>query len=219
VAVSEWTVNSLHWLDRLLPQLPHYGFALVFLVVFLSNIGFPFPGKVILFGAGFVWGRAAGSLWEPMLAGTVASFLGGTCAFWLGRRVGHGRLTKIHWLHLTTKRLEWPERYFKRHGEKTVFLARFIPVLPSAVANLLEGTTTIPWRTYLWLNLAGSAAYTTVYILLGYFLGRQLKFFQAWLGPTAIYAIMVAIALIVLGFACRHLLSRFFARAFFKTER
>jgi len=60
--VSEWTVNSLHWLDRLLPQLPHYGFALVFIVVFLSNIGFPFPGKVILFGAGFVWGRAAGSL-------------------------------------------------------------------------------------------------------------------------------------------------------------
>jgi hypothetical protein len=102
-------------------------------------------------------GRAAGSLWEPMLAGTVASFLGGACAFWLGRRLGHGRLTKIHWLHLTTKRLEWPERYFKRHSEKTVFLARFIPVLPSAVANLLEGTTTIPWRTYLWLNLAGSA--------------------------------------------------------------
>jgi membrane protein DedA with SNARE-associated domain len=50
-------VNSLHWLDRLLPQLPHYGFALVFLVVFLSDIGFPFPGKVILFGAGLRLGK------------------------------------------------------------------------------------------------------------------------------------------------------------------
>jgi membrane protein DedA with SNARE-associated domain len=47
------------------PQLPHFGFTLVFLVVFLSNIGVPFPGKAILFGAGFVWGRAAGSLWSP----------------------------------------------------------------------------------------------------------------------------------------------------------
>jgi len=55
-------VNLLHWLDHLLPQLPRYGFALIFIFVFLSNIVFPFPGKVTLFGAGFVWGRAAGSL-------------------------------------------------------------------------------------------------------------------------------------------------------------
>jgi hypothetical protein len=76
-------------------------------------------------------------------------------------------------LHLTPTRLKWPQRFFKRHGDKTVFLARFIPVLPSAVATLLEGTTTISWPTYLWLNLAGAAAYTTVYILLGYFLGKK----------------------------------------------
>jgi membrane protein DedA with SNARE-associated domain len=207
-------VNLLHWLDRLLPQLPHYGFALVFLVVFLSNIGVPFPGKVILFGAGFLWGRTAGSLWEPLFAGTSASFLGGICVFWLGRRFGHGRLQRIHWLHLTHSRLQWPERYLKRHGEKTVFLARFIPVLPSAVASLLEGTTTIPWPTYLWLNLAGSAAYTMVYILLGYFLGKKWKFLQAWLGPKAIYAIMASVALIVLGVAFRHLLSRYIAHLF-----
>ena len=142
-------MNRLHWLDRLLPQLPHYGFEIVFIVVFLSNIGVPFPGKVILFGAGFVWGRAAGSLWEPILAGTLASFLGGICVFWLGRRLGHSRLEKIRWLHLTPTRLEWPERFFKRHGDKTVFLARFIPVIPSAVATLLEGTTALSWPSYL----------------------------------------------------------------------
>jgi hypothetical protein len=67
----------LHWLDSLLPHLPHYGFVLIFLVVFLSNIGVPFPGKVILLGAGFVWGRTTGALWEPMLAGILASLLGG----------------------------------------------------------------------------------------------------------------------------------------------
>jgi membrane protein DedA with SNARE-associated domain len=123
-------VNLLNWLDRLLPQLPHYGFALVFLMVFLSNIGAPFPGKVMLSGAGFVWARTAGSLWEPMLAGTLAAFLGGFCAFWLGRRLGHERLERIHWLHLTQARFEWPERLFKRHGDKTVFLARFFPKGP-----------------------------------------------------------------------------------------
>ena len=202
----------LHWLDSLLPHLPHYGFALVFLVVFLSNVGVPFPGRIILLGAGFVWGRATGSLWEPMLAGTLASFLGGICAFWLGRHWGHGRLEKIHWLHLTPKRFEWPERFFKRHGAKTVFLARFIPVLPSAVANLLEGTTKMPWAAYLWFSLAGSAAYTIVYILLGYFFGKKWKLLQAWLGPTVLYAILAGITLTILGFVFRHTLSRHVAR-------
>lgn len=205
-------MHLLHWLDRLLPWLPHYGFAGVFIVVFLSNIGVPFPGKVILFGAGFVWGRAGRSLWDPLLAGTLASFLGGDCVFWIGRRFGHGRLERVHWLHLTHARLEWPQRFFKRHGDKTVFLARFIPVLPSAVAALLEGATTISWPTFLWLNLAGSLAYTTVYILLGYFLGEQWKVLRAWLGPTSLYALSVVFALIFLGFVFQKPLWRYIAR-------
>jgi membrane protein DedA with SNARE-associated domain len=202
----------LHWLESLLPHLSHHGFALVFIVVFLSNVGVPFPGKVILLGAGFAWGRTEGALWEPMLAGTLASFLGGICAFWLGRHWGHGRLEKIHWLHLTSKRLGWPERLFKRQGAKTVFLARFIPVLPSAVANLLEGTTEIRWPAFLWFNLAGSAAYSIGYILLGYFFGKRWELLRAWLGPTGLYAIMAGTALVVLGFGFRHTLSRTIAR-------
>jgi hypothetical protein len=63
---------------------------------------------------------------EPIVAGTLASFLGGTCVFWLGRRLGHARLERIHWLHLTEQRLEWPERLFKRHGET---LQSFFPAL------------------------------------------------------------------------------------------
>jgi membrane protein DedA with SNARE-associated domain len=146
------------------------------------------------------------------LAGTLASFLGGICAFWLGRRWGHGRLEKVHWLHLSKTRLKWPERFFKRHGAKAVFFARFLPVLPSAVANLFEGTTTITWPAYLCFNLAGSAAYTIVYILLGYFFGKKWKLLEAWLGPTALYAIMAGVALIVLGFVFRDTLSRYVAR-------
>jgi membrane protein DedA with SNARE-associated domain len=209
----------LHWLDSLLPHLPHYGYALVFIVVFLNNVGLPLPGETILLGAGFVLGRAAGSLWEPMLAGTSACFLGGICAFSLGRRLGHGSLEKIHWLHLTPKRLEWPQRFFKRHGAKTVFIARFIALFPPVAANLLAGMTKIPWPLFLSFNLTGSAVYTIVYILLGYFFGKKWKLIQAWLGPTALYVILVGIALIVLGFVFRHALSQYLARFSSKGRR
>src|ERR1700691_1615934 len=189
----------LHWFHSLLPRLPHYGFVLVFIIVFLNNVGLPLPGEVLLLGAGFVLGRAAGSLWQPMLAGAAASFLGGTCAFGLGRRLGHDNLERIHWLHLTRKRLAWPERFLKRHGAKTVFIARFIAVFPPVVVNLFAGMTKLSWRTFLWFNLTGSTLYTIVYILIGYFFGKQWKHLQALLGPTVLYPAFAAIALVVLG--------------------
>ena len=82
----------------------HYGYALVFIVVFLNNVGFPLPEETMLLGAGFILGKSAITLWPPLMAGGVACFLGGICSFWMGRRLGKSGLEKIHWLRLTPKR-------------------------------------------------------------------------------------------------------------------
>jgi membrane protein DedA with SNARE-associated domain len=92
----ERAVNMLHWLHSLLPHIPHYGYVLVFIVAFLNNLGFPLPGETILLGAGFVLGKTADSLWQPMVAGTAACFLGGIGAFWLGRQLGKNPLAPSH---------------------------------------------------------------------------------------------------------------------------
>jgi membrane protein DedA with SNARE-associated domain len=209
----------LHWLHELLPHIPHYGYVLVFIVAFLNNLGVPLPGETILLGAGFVLGKTDDSLWPPVGAGTAACFLGGICAFWLGRRLGLSGLEKIRWLHLTTDRLQWPEQFFNRHGAKTVFIARFIFLFPPVVVNLLAGLSKMPWRTFLFYNLTGSAAYSTTYILLGYFFGKQWKRLVAWLGPVPLYLMLAAIILIVLGVLFRHSLSGFWVRRFSKTPR
>ena len=209
----------LHWLHSLLPHIPHYGYVLIFIVAFLNNLGVPLPGETILLGAGFVLGKTADSLWQPVLAGTVACFLGGICAFWLGRRLGQGSVEKIHWLHLTPERVKWPEQFFKRHGARTVFIARFIFLFPPVVVNLLAGMSKMPWRTFLFYNLTGSAAYATTYILIGYFFGKKCKLLEAWLGPTALYLILAGIVLVVLGMIFRHSLSEFWSCLFSKNRQ
>jgi len=209
----------LHWLHSLLPHIPHYGYVLVFIVAFLNNLGFPLPGETILLGAGFVLGKTADSLWQPMVAGTAACFLGGICAFGIGRRLGHGRLEKIRWLHLTPERMKWPERFFERHGDKTVFIAWFIFLFPPVVANLLAGMSKMSWRTFLFYNLTGSAAYTTTYILIGYFFGKEWKWLVARLGSTTLCLILAGLVLIVLGVIYRKTLSASLARRFSKERR
>src|ERR1039457_6202040 len=154
----------LHWLQSLLPNVPRYGYVVVFIAVFLNNIGLPLPGELLLLGAGFILGKAASSVWQSMVAGAAASFLGGICAFWMGRRLGQAGLERIRWLHLTPKTLEWPQRHFERHGAKAVFIARFIAILPPVAANLLAGMTEMRWRIFLLYNLTGSAAFAAGYI-------------------------------------------------------
>jgi len=195
------------WLRSVLPHLPHYGYVLVFIVVFLNNLGFPLPGETILLGAGFVLGRVALPLWPPMAAAAAACFLGGICAFWIGRRLGLSGLERFPWLHLTRARLEWPERFFARHGAKSVFAARFIALFPPVFANLLAGMSKIRWGEFLFFNLTGSAAYAAVYILLGYFFGKQWRALRDWLGADTLHLIELGLALValaVLGFVLRH---------------
>jgi len=197
----------------------HYGNAIVFMITYLNSIGFPFPGEPILFVAGFVLGKEGGTLWGSIAAGTIAGFLGGESAFWLGRWLGFNRLKKIHWLHLTAKKFEWMELFFKRYGAKTVFIARFIALLPALIPNVLAGMAKMRWRVFLFYNLTGSAIYVTLYILLGYLLGRQWEFLQTWLGPTAIYLILQGIVLIILIVIFRHFLYNLWVRLFFAKRK
>jgi membrane protein DedA with SNARE-associated domain len=192
---------------------------LVFIVAFLNNLGFPLPGESILLGAGFVLGKTADSLWQPIVAGTLACFLGGIGAFWLGRRMGRGGLEKIHWLHLTPERMKWPGQFFERHGPKTVFIARFIFLFPPVVVNLLAGMSKMPWRTFLFYNLTGSAAYSATYTLIGYFFGKKWKLLKASLGPTMLYLIFAGIILLVLAVFFRHTLAGFGTRLFSKKSK
>lgn len=110
--------------------------------------------------------------------------------------------------------MKWPELFFKLHGAKTVFIARFIFLFPPVVVNLLASMSKMPWRTFLFYNLTGSAAYTVSYILIGYFFGKQWKQIEVWLGPTALYLMLAGTAFIILGVVFRHLLSRFWGRLF-----
>jgi membrane protein DedA with SNARE-associated domain len=202
----------IHWLRS---SFPHFGIAIVFIVTYLNSIGFPFPGEPILFGAGFILGRHGSSLWGAVATGITACFLGGESAFWLGRWLGYGRLKKIHWLHLTARKFERMEHYFKRYGAKTVFIARFIALLPPLVPNVLAGMAKMRWRVFLFYNFTGSAVYATVYILLGYFFGKYWEFLETWLGPTAIYLILQGIVLIVLAVMFRRFLYNLWLRIFF----
>jgi membrane-associated protein len=196
----------IHWLQSLLA---HQGYWVVFLVVFLNNLCFPIPGDTTLLGSGFLAGKGILSFWAVVATGTLACFLGGNGGYWLGSHYGRRLLWKIPWLQSNPRRVELVERFFGKHGAKAVFFARFVALL-HPVTGLLAGLWKTPLRPFLFFNLAGAFAYSLLYSLAGLFFGQRWEIFKSWLGPVALYAILIAAALLFLGLFLRRSIRVFF---------
>lgn len=156
----------------------------------------------MLLGGGFLAQKGVFSLWAVVATGASASFLGCSGGYWLGLRFGRRVLKKIRWLQVKPERIEQGERFFEKYGPKVVFFARFIAML-HPVIGLLAGMWKTPWRPFLFYNLAGAFCYTLIYTLAGYFFGQKWEIFKNWLGPVALYAILIVAALLTLGLFLR----------------
>src|SRR6266851_3593434 len=116
--------------EWLLDLFARYGYAVIFVGVLLENTGLPVPGETtVLAGAALAqFGRL--SLPWVIVTAIVAAVTGDNIGFYIGRRGGRVLAEHYGWrVGLTGERLQEFDRFFERHGAKTVFIARFITSL------------------------------------------------------------------------------------------
>jgi membrane protein DedA with SNARE-associated domain len=75
---------------------------------------------------------------------------------------------RFRWLE---KLLPRAERFFRRHGGKAVFLARFVAGI-RVTGAWMAGISHMPWWRFLVWNAAGGIAWATAVGLVAYYLGR-----------------------------------------------
>ena len=112
------------WINHLVES---YGLGLLFVVVALESAGLPLPGETALIFAG-VWASKGHLEIEWVIAvAALAAIVGDNVGYWLGRTGGRALVYRYAWSRKFAERVVPPsERFFERHGAKTVFLARFI---------------------------------------------------------------------------------------------
>lgn len=175
-----------------------YGEALVFAVVFVEIFGVPFiPGETALIAAAVLAQRGQLSLAWVLVAGVAAAVVGAAAGYGVGRWRGRDILRWGFLARVSEKPLEHANRFFRRHGAKAVFLARFAPILRSTL-GWTAGVAHMPfWRFMVW-NVAGAAVWGVGIVLLAYYVGKgfviALTHYGA-IGATAV-AVLVALALL-----------------------
>ena len=167
----------LHVDRHLVEFLSQYGlwvYALLFTIIF-AETGFvitPFlPGDSLLFAAGTL---AAGSGLDiqwllPLLI--TASFAGDNTNYWIGYQVGPRVFRRTRSRLLNLEYLERAHAFYERHGGKTVFLARFLPILRT-FAPFVAGIGRMPYVRFLAFSLSGAVAWIGLFTLAGYYFGQ-----------------------------------------------
>jgi membrane protein DedA with SNARE-associated domain len=149
-----------------------YGLVLLFLLVGMESAGIPLPGETALVAAAVLASRGDFDIWAVIAVAAAAAIVGDNTGYWLGRLGGRRLLDRWSRIGRWSDRiLPASERFFNRHGAKTIFLARFFAVL-RVTAAWLAGISRMPWWRFLVWNAAGGIAWAFLVGLVAYYLGR-----------------------------------------------
>ena len=182
-----------------------YGLLVVFFVVALESAGVPLPGETALVAAAILASQGHFSLAEVIVVGAVAAIIGDNAGYWAGRLLGRGFLQRYDPVRRFSDRVLPPaERFFKRHGGKAVFLARWTSGLRVAGAWIAGFAHMEWWRFFFW-NATGGIFWSATVCVVAYYFGRTAADAIAKYG---LIAGAVAVGLAVLAWLAVHVWRR-----------
>ena len=178
----------------LLDLFARYGYAVVFGGVFLENTGLPVPGETALLAGAALAHYGQLSLFRVIVTAIAGATLGDNVGFFIGRRGGRRIAERHGWrVGLTPDRLAEFDRFFQRHGPKTVFAARFITGL-RVVGAVLAGGSGMKWPVFIFYNATGAVVWCTAVAFAGYSLAYSWATLERWIGRTGLIALAIVVA-------------------------
>jgi membrane protein DedA with SNARE-associated domain len=173
----------------------HYGLLALFLIVMLESGGVPLPGETALIAAGVFASRGRLDITAVIAIAAIAAIVGDNLGYWIGRTGGRRLLERSPRVSRFFERaLPWSEDFFRRHGPKTIFLARFFSVL-RVTAAWMAGVSRMRWWTFFGWNAAGGICWALLVGLVSYYAG------QAAADAISHYGLIGGVALVALALA------------------
>jgi membrane-associated protein len=159
-------------------------------------VGFFLPGDSLLVVAGSLTasgqaGHIHLNLFVLLVGCFVAAVAGAEVGYVLGRTAGPRMFNRPSSRFFKPEYVARAQAYFDRYGNRTVVLARFVPVVRT-FANPVAGVSKMDARLFLIWNVLGAALWTTAVLLLGRIIGTSVS--DVYLVPGVIILSMIPLA-------------------------
>lgn len=161
------------YLQQIITQYGVWTLGILFVIIFIETglVIMPFlPGDSLIFAAGTFAAQGALNPLAIFVTLSIAAVAGDTVNYWIGNRVGSRAYTgEVKWLK--KEHMERTHKFFEKHGGRTIFLARFVPIVRT-FAPFVAGAGKMPYGFFIRWNVIGGIIWVGLFTALGYFFGN-----------------------------------------------
>jgi membrane protein DedA with SNARE-associated domain/rhodanese-related sulfurtransferase len=185
-------------MNEMLDFLTRHGPTVLFLVVFVEQMGLPLHAAPWLLAAGALAGAGKLNAVSALVAATIGSLLADVIWFYLGRHYGN-RVLKL-FCRISLERDSCVRRtrdIFTRYGMRGVIAAKFIPGL-GALAPPVAGSAGISAARFFFFDGLGSLLYVGCFVFGGILFSQQIEEVLNALANFGHGALALVIALVAL---------------------
>lgn len=175
---------------------PHLAYAAVLILALSESIpviGVVVPGTALIVAISALVPTGAVTLWPVLGAATAGAIIGDGISFWIGHRY-HREILSTWPLNRYPALVGRSETFFARHGDKSVFLARFTPGV-RAFLPLLAGMLRMSPQRFYAANVLSALAWAPAHVLPGVLIGASVSLFGS--AAKSLAALLVLLVLLI----------------------
>jgi membrane protein DedA with SNARE-associated domain len=166
----------------LLEIINELGYLGIFIGMTIESSFFPFPSEVILIPAGALVAQGKMTIGLVFFAGLLGSLTGALINFFLAMYLGRTTIDILvskykRILFLNKEKIKQSDNYFRKHGEITTFVGRFIPVIRQLI-SLPAGFSRMNLFKFCLFTSLGAGAWVAILIYLGILFGNNADLIQ-----------------------------------------
>lgn len=196
-------MSFINWLIPFINQLGDWIYVIMFLTAFLEStafVGLLVPGAALIIFFGFLGFLRVVYLPDVLWIMALGGIAGDAISFYLG---GEGnRFFSPQGKILSSKHLLTAEDFFKRHGAKSVVIARFIgPLRP--IVPFVAGLFKMPAKKFFLFNIPSGLAASLVYVGAGFVFGHAWARLVRAIGQVGISALIFIAGTLLAGYIVR----------------
>lgn len=185
-----------------------YGYIGMFAISFLESGIFPIlPGDSLLFTAGILSSQNYLNFYLTVFVFFIGSFLGSLVGYFIGDKLEdfrRNKYTKSYFQKIfKDKYFSEAEEYFKKRGDITILLCKFVPIVRT-FAPVLAGGVKMNYKKFVIYNFFGSLLWSISFVSLGNFLGKEFPWMVTYLEYVIAFILIVTIFPVVFEIYRKH---------------
>lgn len=160
-------------LSDIIQKFGSWTYGILFLIVFAETglVATPFlPGDSLLFAAGTFAAIGSLNVWALYFILLIAAILGDTVNYSVGKFLGKEAFSRYPKI-FKKKYLEKTHGFYEKYGNKTIVLARFVPIVRT-FAPFIAGVGKMNYLRFLTYNILGGFLWVTLFVFGGYYFGN-----------------------------------------------